>query len=194
MGSCRSTLWNEVDWHQRGSTETKEMKRCGCRNKARLVGQVDTLQEEVVKALFGLHQAPRACLMKKQISDEFMGELTFFLGLQVKQNREEFFISQDKYGSTGYSRNLILLNGSCNHSYGGQVAFYKMRKLLRLLQRLLISMLLRGSSSISRANPQLGIMTIVATSTTEAEYVAAANCCGTSIVGSKLIAGTWFQF
>ncbi|GJX28367.1 putative ribonuclease H-like domain-containing protein [Tanacetum coccineum] len=36
--------------------------------------------------------------------------------------------------------------------------------------------------------------TIMATSTTEAEYVAAANCCETSIVGSKSIAGLWFLF
>ncbi|GJT10583.1 putative ribonuclease H-like domain-containing protein [Tanacetum coccineum] len=43
---------------------------------------------KVVKALYGLHQAPRACSM---------GELTFFLGLQVKQKEDVIFISQDKY-------------------------------------------------------------------------------------------------
>ncbi|GJT41714.1 putative ribonuclease H-like domain-containing protein [Tanacetum coccineum] len=43
---------------------------------------------KVVKALYGLHQAPRACSM---------GELTFFLGLQVKQKEDGIFISQDKY-------------------------------------------------------------------------------------------------
>ncbi|GKD10779.1 putative ribonuclease H-like domain-containing protein [Tanacetum coccineum] len=86
---------------------------------------------KVVKALYGLHQAPRAwyatlstflekhgykrgtidktlfirrnkkdimLLDAKLISDESsMGELTFFLGLQVKQNNEGIFISQDKY-------------------------------------------------------------------------------------------------
>nr|GEW91220.1 hypothetical protein [Tanacetum cinerariifolium] len=41
---------------------------------------------KVVKALYGLHQAPRA-----------WGELTFFLGLQVKQKDDGIFISQDKY-------------------------------------------------------------------------------------------------
>nr|GEV41000.1 hypothetical protein [Tanacetum cinerariifolium] len=40
---------------------------------------------KVVKAFYGLHQAPRAW------------ELTFFLGLQVKQKKDEIFISQDKY-------------------------------------------------------------------------------------------------
>ncbi|GJS86002.1 putative ribonuclease H-like domain-containing protein [Tanacetum coccineum] len=43
---------------------------------------------KVEKALFGLHQALRACSM---------GELSFFLGLQVKQKSDGIFISQDKY-------------------------------------------------------------------------------------------------
>nr|GEX27763.1 hypothetical protein [Tanacetum cinerariifolium] len=43
---------------------------------------------KVVKALYGLHQALRACSM---------GELTFFLGLQVKQKPDGIFICQDKY-------------------------------------------------------------------------------------------------
>nr|GEX76470.1 hypothetical protein [Tanacetum cinerariifolium] len=84
---------------------------------------------KVVKALYGLHQAPRAwyetlanyllengfqrgkidqtLFIKKQkafeklMKDKFqmssMGELTFFLGLQVKQKPDGVFISQDKY-------------------------------------------------------------------------------------------------
>nr|GEW16102.1 putative ribonuclease H-like domain-containing protein [Tanacetum cinerariifolium] len=84
---------------------------------------------KVVKALYGLHQAPRAwhetlanyllengfqqgkidqtLFIKKQkafeklMKDKFqmssIGELTFFLGLQVKQKQEGIFISQDKY-------------------------------------------------------------------------------------------------
>ncbi|GJZ94488.1 putative ribonuclease H-like domain-containing protein, partial [Tanacetum coccineum] len=79
---------------------------------------------KVVKALYGLHQAPRAWYAtlstfleehgyrrgsidktlstKKSWCDEFetlisMGELTFFLGLQVKQSQTGLFISQDKY-------------------------------------------------------------------------------------------------
>nr|GEW27821.1 hypothetical protein [Tanacetum cinerariifolium] len=79
-----------------------------------------------VKALYGLHQAPRAwyetlatyilenydiifgatnkdlCrsfekLMKDKFQMSSMGELTFFLGLQVKQKKDGIFISQDKY-------------------------------------------------------------------------------------------------
>nr|GEX72573.1 hypothetical protein [Tanacetum cinerariifolium] len=81
---------------------------------------------KVVKALYGLHQAPRAwyetlanyllenddiifgatnkdlCksfekLMKDKFQMSLMGELTFFLGLQVKKNEDGIFISQDKY-------------------------------------------------------------------------------------------------
>ncbi|GJT04021.1 putative ribonuclease H-like domain-containing protein [Tanacetum coccineum] len=43
---------------------------------------------KVEKALYGLHQAPRACSM---------GELTFFLRLQDQQKSDGIFISQDKY-------------------------------------------------------------------------------------------------
>ncbi|GJY36307.1 putative ribonuclease H-like domain-containing protein [Tanacetum coccineum] len=56
---------------------------------------------KVEKALYGLHQAPRAwyetlstCLLDNRFQ---RGELTFFLGLQVTQKDDEIFISQDKY-------------------------------------------------------------------------------------------------
>nr|GEV02072.1 hypothetical protein [Tanacetum cinerariifolium] len=64
---------------------------------------------KVEKALYGLHQAPKACSTKKELCNafekmmhekfqmSFMGELTFFLGLQVKQKQDGIFISQDKY-------------------------------------------------------------------------------------------------
>ncbi|GJZ88837.1 putative ribonuclease H-like domain-containing protein, partial [Tanacetum coccineum] len=79
---------------------------------------------KVVKALYGLHQAPRAwysslstfllksgykrgtidktLFIKKDKNDiifqmSSLGELTFFLGLQVKQKEYGIFISQDKY-------------------------------------------------------------------------------------------------
>ncbi|GJW35425.1 putative ribonuclease H-like domain-containing protein [Tanacetum coccineum] len=75
---------------------------------------------KVEKALYGLHQAPRASyetlstylldngfqrgkidktLFIRRDKDDilFIGELTFFLGLQVKQKEDGIFISQDKY-------------------------------------------------------------------------------------------------
>ncbi|GKD43476.1 putative ribonuclease H-like domain-containing protein [Tanacetum coccineum] len=81
---------------------------------------------KIEKALYGLHQAPRAWyetlstyliengfrrgtidktlfikkdkgLMHKRFQMSSMGELTFFLGLQVQQKKDEIFISQEKY-------------------------------------------------------------------------------------------------
>ena len=40
--------------------------------------------------------------MKKEFEMSMVGELTFFLGLQVKQKKEGIFISQEKY-----ARNIV---------------------------------------------------------------------------------------
>nr|GFA95981.1 hypothetical protein [Tanacetum cinerariifolium] len=62
---------------------------------------------KVEKALYGLHQAPRAWSTRKEMCIEFekmmhkkfqmssLRELTFFLGLQVTQKDDGIFISQD---------------------------------------------------------------------------------------------------
>ncbi|GKA03028.1 putative ribonuclease H-like domain-containing protein [Tanacetum coccineum] len=47
-------------------------------------------------------------MMHKKFQMSFMGELTFFLGLQVKQNKDGIFISQDKY-VTEIFKILVLL-------------------------------------------------------------------------------------
>ncbi|GJR34953.1 putative ribonuclease H-like domain-containing protein [Tanacetum coccineum] len=68
---------------------------------------------KVEKALYSLHQAPRAYdiifgstnklftefekMMHKKFQMSSMGELTFFLGLQVKQKEYGIFLTQDKY-------------------------------------------------------------------------------------------------
>ncbi|GJV95300.1 putative ribonuclease H-like domain-containing protein [Tanacetum coccineum] len=79
---------------------------------------------KVEKTLYGLHQAPRAwyetlstyllengfrrgtiakSLFIKKIKNDIllvqisMGELTFFLGLQLEQRKDDIFLSQDKY-------------------------------------------------------------------------------------------------
>nr|GFB13440.1 copia protein [Tanacetum cinerariifolium] len=45
------------------------------------------------KALYGLKQAPRACKFEMSM----MGELKFFLGIQIHQSPREIFINQAKY-------------------------------------------------------------------------------------------------
>nr|GEZ56901.1 hypothetical protein [Tanacetum cinerariifolium] len=52
---------------------------------------------KVVKALYSLHQALRAWYETLATYLLENGELTFFLGLQVKQKKDGIFISQDKY-------------------------------------------------------------------------------------------------
>ncbi|RZB51816.1 Glutathione S-transferase U18 [Glycine soja] len=45
------------------------------------------------KALYGLKQAPRAC----EFEMSMMGELNYFLGLQIKQTNDGIFVNQSKY-------------------------------------------------------------------------------------------------
>ncbi|GJU94985.1 retrovirus-related pol polyprotein from transposon TNT 1-94 [Tanacetum coccineum] len=63
------------------------------------------------KALYGLKQAPKACyklckqfekLMTKKFKMSMMGELTYFLGLQIKQDDKGILIGQEQY-----TRNLL---------------------------------------------------------------------------------------
>nr|GEZ12984.1 putative ribonuclease H-like domain-containing protein [Tanacetum cinerariifolium] len=132
---------------------------------------------KVVKALFGLHQAPQAwyetlanyliengfqkgkidqtLFIKKQRGDTLlmssMGELIFLLGLQVKQSDDGIFISQDKYVAK-ILRKFGLTDGKS------------------------------ASNPIDTEKPLLkdpddeDVDTVVATSSTKAEYIAAASC------------------
>nr|GEU77558.1 copia protein [Tanacetum cinerariifolium] len=141
---------------------------------------------KVEKAIYDLHQAPRTDKddimlvkvyvddikfgsIKKSLCDECkammhkifqissMGNLTFFLGLQVKQIEEGIFISQDKY-------------------------------IAEILKKFGFSSVKTASTPIETQKPLVKDeeaadmdckkQTIVATSTTKAEYVAAANCYG----------------
>ncbi|GJS38382.1 putative ribonuclease H-like domain-containing protein [Tanacetum coccineum] len=175
---------------------------------------------------------------KKQMSNEFetlmhdkfqmssMGELSFFLGLQVKQKSDEIFISQDKYvaeilkkfdfvsvktASTPMETNKALIKDE----EAEDVDVHLYRFLIGSLMYLTASRpdIMFAVCACARDSPfdleafsdsdyagasldrksttggcqflgkrliswQCKKQTIVANSTTEAEYVAAANCCG----------------
>nr|GEW28748.1 hypothetical protein [Tanacetum cinerariifolium] len=91
-------------------------------------------------------------LMKDKFQMSLMGELTFFLGLQVKQKDDGIFISQDKYVAE-ILRKFGLTDGKS------------------------------ASTPIDTEKPLLkdpdaeDVDTVVATSSTKAEYVAVASCC-----------------
>ncbi|GKC21204.1 putative ribonuclease H-like domain-containing protein, partial [Tanacetum coccineum] len=212
------------------------------RNKARLVAQV-------VKALYGLHQAPRAwyatlstfllksrykrgtiektffikkdkndimlvqvyvddiifgstkkswcnefeALTKSRFQFSSMGEITFFLGLQVKQKEDGIFISQDKYVAEILKKFDFANVKTANTPIETQKPLIKGEEAADVDVHLYRSMI--GSLVyLTAARPDIMFavcaysrrliswqckkQTFVATSTTEVEYVAAANCCG----------------
>ncbi|GKA06375.1 putative ribonuclease H-like domain-containing protein [Tanacetum coccineum] len=233
---------------------------------------------KVVKALYGLHQAPRAwyatlstfllknryrrgtidktlfikkdkhdiifgstkkswcdefeALMKSRFQMSSMGELTFFLGLQVKQKEDGIFISQDKYvaeilkkfdfvsvktASTPIETqkplvkdeeasdmdvhlfrsmigSLMYLTASRPDIMFAVCACFRFQvnpktSHLSSVKRIFSDYAGENLDKISTTGGcqflgrrhiswQCKKLTIVATSTTEVEYVAAANCCG----------------
>nr|GEV63652.1 hypothetical protein [Tanacetum cinerariifolium] len=173
---------------------------------------------KVVKDLYGLHQAPRAWyatlstfLMQigykrglidktlfikktKRISYWFqmnsVGELTFFLGLQVKQKEDGIFISQDKYVAEILKKFDYISVKTASTLIETKKPLVKDAEATNVLGHLKTSHLhavkkIFGKST-TRGCQFLGNrliswqrkkQTIVATSTTKAEYVAAASCC-----------------
>ncbi|GJY34784.1 putative ribonuclease H-like domain-containing protein [Tanacetum coccineum] len=200
---------------------------------------------KVVKALYGLHQAPKTwyetlakylldngfhkgkidhtLFIKKQKGDillvqmSSMGELTFFLGLQVKQKEDGIFISQDKYvadilrkfsftdvrtASTPIDTEKPFIKDSDSDDV--DVHLYRIFKYLKAQPKLGLwypkdssfDLVAYSDSDYARASLdrksttggcqflgcrliswQCKKQTVVVTSSTEAEYVAAASCC-----------------
>ncbi|GJS61239.1 retrovirus-related pol polyprotein from transposon TNT 1-94 [Tanacetum coccineum] len=152
--------------------------------------------------------------MHRRFQMSYMGELTFFLGLQVKQKDNGIFIRQDKYvaeilmkfdfatiktASTPIEPNKTLLKDE----EADDVDVHLYRLMIGLLMYLTASIpdimfavcacaSDYGGASIDRKSTTGGCQflgkrlnlwqckkqTIVANSTTEAKYVATANCCG----------------
>nr|GEY10160.1 hypothetical protein [Tanacetum cinerariifolium] len=128
-------------------------------------------------------------LMHEKFQMSVMGELNFFLGLQVLQKEDGIFLSQDKYigdilKKFGYSEVRSSNTPMDKENPWGKDRTGKMHQVtpkechLHAVKR--IFRYLKG-------HPKLGLwypkespfdLIIVATSTTEAEYVAAASCYG----------------
>ncbi|GJZ11737.1 putative ribonuclease H-like domain-containing protein [Tanacetum coccineum] len=146
-------------------------------------------------------------LMKDKFQMSSMGELTFFLGLQVQQKEDGIFISQDKYvaeilkkfnyidvkfmiGSLmylttsrpdimfavcGYARFQVTPKTSHPLAIKRIFRYLKGKPILGLWKSTTGGCQFLGNRLISW---QCKDQTVVVTSTTKAEYVAAASCCG----------------
>nr|GEY80935.1 putative ribonuclease H-like domain-containing protein [Tanacetum cinerariifolium] len=121
-------------------------------------GDILLVQIYVDDIIFGATNKALCKSFKKLMKDRFqmssIGELTFFLGLQVKQKKDGIFISQDKYVAE-ILRKFRLTEGKL-----ASTPIYAEKPLLK------------DPDGEDRKK-----QTVVATSSIEAEYVAAASSC-----------------
>ncbi|GJU88880.1 putative ribonuclease H-like domain-containing protein [Tanacetum coccineum] len=216
LDSCRFALWEEGNWNKIVyQMDVKSAFLYGKIDEEVYVSQPPGFIDhkypqkvyKVVKALYGLHQAPRAC--RFQMSS--MGELTFFLGLQVKQKVDGIFISQDKYvaeilkkfdfvnvktASTPIETLKPLVKDEEASDVDVHHYIYMIGSLMYLTASrpdIMFAVCTCSRFHVTPKTSHLSVVkrifrrrifwqckkqTIVATSTIEAEYVAAANCCG----------------
>ncbi|GJT78795.1 putative ribonuclease H-like domain-containing protein [Tanacetum coccineum] len=148
-------------------------------------GDILLVQVYVDEIIFGSTNKEPCTAFEKLIKDKFqirsMGELTSFLGLQVTQKEDEIFISLDKY----VAKILKKFNYTDVKSASTPVDLEK--PLVKdgdvddvdvHLYRSMIGYLMYLTTSRPDIMFVCKKQTVVATSTTEAEYMAATSCCG----------------
>ncbi|GJV99080.1 putative ribonuclease H-like domain-containing protein [Tanacetum coccineum] len=164
------------------------------RNKTRLVAQGNKQKEgidydEVLLLLLGLKQSDFKQIMHKKFQMSSMGELTFFLGLHVKQKEDGIFISQDKYvgeilkkfgfSSIRTASTPIETNKALTKDEDGEDVD------VHLYSDYVVASLDRKSTiggcqflGLRLIYWQCKKQTVAANSTTKAEYIATSHCCG----------------
>ncbi|GJX20154.1 putative ribonuclease H-like domain-containing protein [Tanacetum coccineum] len=148
-------------------------------------GDILLVRVYVDDIIFGSTNKALCTGFKKLMKDKFqmssMGELTFFLGLQVQQKEEGIFISQDKYVVEILKKFNYIDVKSASTLVDLEKPLVKDGDADDVdvhLYRFMIGSLMYLTASRPYIMFACKKQTVVATSTIEAEYVATASCCG----------------